>query len=752
MRKAIVILALLGDPTIPPGLPNSGGFNQTLNNLTLNINHDDFDIIIITDSNGIEKRLSHEVLKNNIEIYRLEISQQEVNNQEKLFQSNNRLLEQTMSIVTSCARDIKLIHTFYWISGYVGKLLSQKLHIPFIHTVISLFMYRKNAGRSIKSDIQFQCEKIFLKNANLILAITEDESRILKEFYDLDDAKIYVTGRNVSNVYTHPAHDKNNIPSSLESSKYFPTCMENMVYLDWWKQQAFLYIGRMVEIKGVDIIIKEWIRLYKIYHGHIPSLWLVGGSLDEINQIRKLCPELKNYEESGKMIWWGYLDASSISTLFLKTCALIVHSNYEPGGRVILEAFSQAIPVISTKCGFGKDYIIDGYNGYTVDYGDGDSLLRCMEYYVNNPYLSDTMGNNAKKYFTRIRDHWDYLRIHAKIYRHFLYDEKLPIRKAQLLPDDLNDDSVFNRLTQFPYPDFSCRIDTIVNEVKSETGIKIEYGKLIKQTNCHYIAYVNNIEYHLHRIYNYLSPSSIWNRFIIAKGNSAPRRLNRIQATFHFNSIRRSIYVSEENFFHFSQYTISPNITLDDCLNIIGDLSRSEYKMPLYTSTTWKKNVRSYQKRNNFAYIPPFSLQIFLEILRYHIAFYNMDFIKKDQLDELTQLVNATNGENPIGINYGTSFRENLVSTSEGLYLLPTDMWYYGELGADVITAILEFDERYLFSHNLSIQGISHKRLILWQSVILLYHIFIDNWNRQTTNEKTICLFEETLSYAFNMK
>ena len=46
----------------------------------------------------------------------------------------------------------------------------------------------------------------------------------------------------------------------------------------WWNKKAFIYCGRIASNKGVDIIIKAWIKLKEKYADNCPSLWIVGHS------------------------------------------------------------------------------------------------------------------------------------------------------------------------------------------------------------------------------------------------------------------------------------------------------------------------------------------------------------------------------------------------------------------------------------------------------------------------------------------
>lgn len=764
MKKAILILAILGDPTIPPGLPNSGGFNQTVSNLLSNLGMDD-EIILITDSNGLNNRNQFEIFNNNIELYRVNTSLNEVNNQELLYNSSERILCDIEDIINKCKREIKLIHTFYWFSGFLGSKLSEILNVPFIHTVISLFIYRRNAGITVKSTIQFECEKTFLPHAKAIFAITEDEKKLLTKYYDLDEKNIFVTGRNVSSVYYSPARDMNNIPRNLNDKKYFPNLLNQSRYTEWWKQQAFIYLGRMVPIKGVEIIIQAWIKTYEIFGKLTPALWLIGGSLEEIEKMRSSFKDIAKYECTGKLIWWGYLDAPSISTLLLKACALVVHSLYEPGGRVILEAFCQGIPVISTQCGFAKDYIYSGYNGYLVEYGDINSLSKRMAYFANNPYISNYLGENAKNYFNELNIYWDYFNTHKAVYQSFLKDQgKLPLAKRKLEPINIDDKSIYEKLNQFPYMDISYNIEEIVEDIRNQgiyTGTS--HIKLCNHVKGGLYSFnYTGSDYLIQTIYNRISYDSIWNTFINKKGITVPKQIKRFTESMKFEGVLKPVYISEQKFYFLFKANKATKCSLAEVFRILNKFylnnnlnCNDDYKYEnSFSNHQLLKISVNYQEKNGFPFLPPYSLKIFFATLRYHIKLYDITIFEEVKFDNLYDLICRTENLNPKGINYGASLKDNIfLDVNNTLKLYPTDCWYYGERGADIVNSILESDTAdYLLNKGKNIFGINHFRLLLWQSVILIYKIFLSEWELKDKSQQNCDLLEKTLDYVFSIK
>lgn len=187
----------------------------------------------------------------------------------------------------------------------------------------------------------------------------------------------------------------------------------------WWNIGVFVYLGRMGDNKGVEHVLTAWCALKRQRPDSCPDLWLVGGSPLEIEAVRKkslALAALSIHETSGRVRWWGYLNEEGISAVLLKACALLMHSSYEPGGRVILEAMAQGIPVIATPQGFALDLVSDWQTGFIVPYGDIESLRRRMEHFACTPLLGISLGIAARATALKAFDDWDFFKTHENSY------------------------------------------------------------------------------------------------------------------------------------------------------------------------------------------------------------------------------------------------------------------------------------------------------------------------------------------------
>jgi len=448
-NKTLLILCFLGDPELPAvSVPNTGGYNVDIKELLDFLTASDWNCVVITNT-SIYLEKQHTSWAKNIQIYRIPIKDAFINQQEHLKIIFPRIAEEVEALCRKLGIRPSLIHSHYWFSGYLAKQLSEHMGVPFVHSAVSLSMDKINSGIPPRSNIQTQWENEFLPAAKAIFVITIQEKELLLKYYPVNAERVLVVGRGVPEEFRRPQHDAEGLPAQLTipdqhrlqtASRALPSSTL------WWNGGAYLFMGRLREIKGIDIIIHAWFRLYRIYHGYTPPLWIAGGTPDSISELReRLAQELNlaQAEEQYKLVWWGYLSPAGMSTLMLKSTVLLMHSRFEAGGRIILEAMSSRLPVIATPTGFAKDYIQEWISGFLVEYGDTDALAQRMELFLRQPLLSNAMGNNAYQTFLQMEHQWNCYGRHARVYHLISAHPDRP------LPKDLTTLQDFGTITDF---------------------------------------------------------------------------------------------------------------------------------------------------------------------------------------------------------------------------------------------------------------------------------------------------------------
>ena len=79
-----------------------------------------------------------------------------------------------------------------------------------------------------------------------------------------------------------------------------------------------------------------------------------------------------------------------------KSEIFVFSSDYEGMSNAVVEAFCVGLPIITTKVSGTEDFIKDGENGFLLDIGDTDGMVKAMRMLMSNEVLRRKMGEKNK--------------------------------------------------------------------------------------------------------------------------------------------------------------------------------------------------------------------------------------------------------------------------------------------------------------------------------------------------------------------
>ena len=153
---------------------------------------------------------------------------------------------------------------------------------------------------------------------------------------------------------------------------------------------TFISVALLRPEKRLDILIKAFAILSK----HIPNIVLtVIGDGPEKNKLKLLSHKLG---VNNRINFIGYQNKIAVSDILRDHDALVLSSEVETFGVVIVEAMSVGLPVIATKCG-GPESIVVAETGVLVDSNDKNKLSVAMKNMIEdyNNYDSNTIRQIA---------------------------------------------------------------------------------------------------------------------------------------------------------------------------------------------------------------------------------------------------------------------------------------------------------------------------------------------------------------------
>ena len=134
------------------------------------------------------------------------------------------------------------------------------------------------------------------------------------------------------------------------------------------QRKRFLFVGRLVHHKGVDLLLRSFSEFCKSEHGW--ELMIVG------NGEAKLVAEI---QQTPNAVHIPFIDPVSLKTLLQEGGVFVLPSRYEAWGVVVHEAAASGMPIIaSSQCGATANFVKNYYNGYVFK-PKSDALLSAMK-------------------------------------------------------------------------------------------------------------------------------------------------------------------------------------------------------------------------------------------------------------------------------------------------------------------------------------------------------------------------------------
>jgi teichuronic acid biosynthesis glycosyltransferase TuaC len=171
------------------------------------------------------------------------------------------------------------------------------------------------------------------------------------------------------------------------------------------ESDSILYVGRIHETKGVDVLLNA-MRLL-VERRPTVRLSLIGGSF--YPQWREQEERLKRLAEEINLIqhvrFLGVQPSDQVAEAMRRSTLLVLPSRRETLGAVLIEALACGTPVVATRCGGPEDVVTESV-GRLVPKEDPSSLAEAMEEVLDQRQRYDRQM--LRKY---VADHFSWNRV-----------------------------------------------------------------------------------------------------------------------------------------------------------------------------------------------------------------------------------------------------------------------------------------------------------------------------------------------------
>jgi D-inositol-3-phosphate glycosyltransferase len=260
--------------------------------------------------------------------------------------------------------DYQVVHSHYWLSGWVGGHLARRWDVPHLVMFHTLARLKGHAPQDdAEAENRAEVEERVIAGADRVIAATEHERRALVELYRARRDRVAV------------------IPCGVDLDRFAPGDRDAARARLGLAGDVLLFVGRMDPIKGIDVLLGAAALLKER-----PSLSvvLVGGSGAE--------PEMRRTRELAARLgidhlvqFRGAVPQRELAEYYRAATLTVVPSRYESFGLVPLESLACGTPVVGSKVGGLPAVIQDGRNGVLVPWRTPLAFAEALARLLDDP-------------------------------------------------------------------------------------------------------------------------------------------------------------------------------------------------------------------------------------------------------------------------------------------------------------------------------------------------------------------------------
>ena len=195
----------------------------------------------------------------------------------------------------------------------------------------------------------------------------------------------------VSNALSRSINRHFGIEPVVVSNMLGTEFMQPLARVNNHEQFVFVAVGSLLKIKGYELLIEAFAK--SGLTNKKCSLLIIGGGPER----EHLLSLIDHYHLSGCVSLLGRKTKQEIVEIFQSGNVLVLSSYSETFSVVCIEALSQGLPVIATKCG-GPEEIVHASDGMLIEVGSVEAMALAMNemYEKYDDYNSEKIAENCR--------------------------------------------------------------------------------------------------------------------------------------------------------------------------------------------------------------------------------------------------------------------------------------------------------------------------------------------------------------------
>jgi D-inositol-3-phosphate glycosyltransferase len=368
-RPRVAVVSLHTSPLDQPGTGDSGGMNVYIRAAADRLAARGLDVDVFTRCRGEDLR-EVEDLPTGPRIVRVKAGPCAPVPKEELPRYLPEFLGGVLRRQRLEGRRYDVVHTHYWLSGWVGRGAKELWGVPLVasfHTLGKVKNYSLVRDEAPEPEARLAGEQAVIAEADRIMAATPVEASQLVGLYAADPDRVRLA------------------PPGVDHTVFFPRSRaEAKERLHLTGVRLVLFVGRLQRHKGPDVAVRTLAETVARAPngGDGPLLAVVGGPSgggqgDEMARLASLASALG---VADRVMFFPPQPQARLAQFYAAADALLVPSRSESFGLVALEAQACGTPVIAAAVGGLRYSVVDGVTGYLVEGHDpADHADRLLE-------------------------------------------------------------------------------------------------------------------------------------------------------------------------------------------------------------------------------------------------------------------------------------------------------------------------------------------------------------------------------------
>ena len=294
------------------------------------------------------------------------------------------------------AVEYDVVHTHYWLSGWVGRSAKEIWGVPLVasfHTLGKVKNHSLAIGEGLEPATRLDGEERVIERADRILAPTPAEAAHLVGLYGADPERIRI------------------VPGGVDHEMFFPrNRQEAKRRLHLAGVRLVLFVGRLQAHKGPDVAVRAVAEAVARDPATMANVVLAvvggpSGRSDRSTEVARLMDLASAAGVGDRVVFFPPQPQARLADFYSAAEAVLVPSRSESFGLVALEAQACGTPVVAAETG-GLRYVVrDGETGFLVPgYDPAGYASRLLEL-LSHPHRARRMGDAAVAH--ALRYSWD---------------------------------------------------------------------------------------------------------------------------------------------------------------------------------------------------------------------------------------------------------------------------------------------------------------------------------------------------------